>query len=376
MLTLRAMLDNEEEWAALVDSLQSAAFGTGSWEDALRGCARATGSRSMQLAGLASKSTVLFNVIPDIDPAIHQAFAESISINPRVPALDHARVLEVLADCDITTPETYHRSQFYNEVTALFDVPYVCLTNLEKSEDALIALAALRSHKDGHITKAQREVFTKLVPHVRAAIRMQLALEHQGAELATGMMGALSIAAFLCDRHGRVRYSTPAGEQLLSRRPEIRLVNGSLGASLPRDARALSNAIEAASRAGAGPDSPVLRTVVLGPQAHGAPPLVLDVFALRVRKVFELWSFAPRVLVVARGPRGTSLQKGAILKAVYGLTPAECEIALRLAEGRSIDMIAAERRCTVGTVRHQVKGILAKLGVSKQLELAALVAQL
>ena len=370
------MLENEEEWAALVDSFQSAALGAGTWEDALRGLARATGSRSMQLAGLASRSAVLFNVIPDIDPAIHRAFAESIAINPRVPALDHARVLEVIADCDITTPEVYHGSQFYNEVTAPFDVPYVCLTNLEKSEEALIALAALRSHREGHITKAQREVFAKFVPHVRAAIRMQLALEHQGAELATGMMGALSIAAFLCDRHGRVRCSTPAAEQLLASRSEIRLVNGSLGASLPRDSKALSNAIEAASHAGAGPDSLLLRTVVLGPHAQGAAPLVLDVFALRTRKVFELWSFAPRVLIVARGPRGTSLQKGAILKAVYGLTPAECEIALKLAAGRSIDMIAAERGCTVGTVRHQVKGILSKLGVSKQLELAALVAQL
>lgn len=330
----------------------------------------------MQLAGLASGSAVLFNVIPDIDPAIHQAFADSISINPRVPALGHARVLEVMADCDITTPEAYHESRFYNEVTAPFDVPYVCLTNLEKSEEAFIALAALRSHQQGHITQGQREVFTKLVPHVRAAIRMQLALEQQGAELATGMMGVLSIAAFLCDRHGRVRYSTPAGEQLLSRRPEIRLVNGSLVASVARDARTLSDAIEAASRAGAGPDSLVLRTVVLGPHAPAAAPLVLDLFALRTRKLFELWSFAPRVLIVARGPRGTSLQKGAILKAVYGLTPAECEIALKLGEGRSIDMIAAERGCTVGTGRQQVKRILAKLGVARQLELAALVAEL
>lgn len=247
------MLESEEEWAALIDAFQAAALGAGSWEDALRGCARATGSRSMQLAGIASGSTVLFNIIPDIDPAIHEEFARSVSFNPRIPVVERSPILEVTADCDITTPEVYHKSRFYHEVTGPFDVPYVCLANLERSETASIALAALRSHQNGHITADQRETFTKLVPHVRAAIRMQLALEHQGAELATGVMGSLSIAAFLCDRHGRVRSSTPAAERLLLSRPELRLTNGSLGALRPPDAKALTEAVEAASRAGRQP---------------------------------------------------------------------------------------------------------------------------
>lgn len=370
------MLKNEEEWVALIDAFQTAALGIGSWEDALRGCARATGSRSMQLAGIVSGSTVLFNVIPDIDPAIHAEFARSVPFNPRIPVVEHSPILEVTADCDITAPEVYHKSRFYREVTRPFDIPYVCLANLEKSEDTSIALAALRSHGDGHITVPQREIFTKLVPHVRAAIRMQLALEQQGAELTAGTMGALSLAAFLCDRHGRVRSSTPAAERLLLSRPELRLTNGSLGALRAPDAKALSEAIKAASRAGTQPGPPVLRTVVLASTTPDAAPLVLDVFALHTHQAFELWSFAPRVFIVARGPRGTELQKSAILKAIYGLTQAECEIALRLASGRSVDQIALERRSTVGTVRGQVKSVLLKMGLSKQIELPAIVAQL
>jgi DNA-binding CsgD family transcriptional regulator len=370
------MLKNEEEWAALIDSFQTAALGGGGWEEAIRGFAHATGSRSMQLTGISAGSSVLFNVIPDIDPAINAAFAESIPYNPRIPAIVQATVLEVIADCDLITPDEYRRCRFYQEVTRPFDIPYVCMASLERSEDAFIAVAALRSHQDGHITGPQRELFTKLIPHMRAAIRMQLALEHQGAELAAGMMGALSIAAFLCDGGSKVRYSTPAAERLLDGNPGIRLVDGSIGALQPRDNRALAEAIEAASRAPTGLNAPVSRTVVIAPNAPGAAPLVLDVFALHTRQVFELWSFAPKVLVVARGPRGTELQKREILKAVYGLTPAECGIALKLAAGKDIESIAAERTCTVGTVRQQVKGILTKTGVSRQLELAALVAQL
>lgn len=370
------MLKTEEEWAALVDSFQTAALGEGTWEEALRGLARATGSRSMQLSGIDSGATVLFNIVPDIDPGIHEAFARSIPFNPRIAAVERAPVLEVIADCDLTTPEEYHKSRFYQEVTRPLDVPYVCLANIEKNEKSFIGIAALRSHENGHITPAQREIFRRLVPHVRAAIHMQLALERQGAELAAGMMGALSIAAFLCDRHGRVRFSTPVADELLSRSAGLRVSNGVLSAREPRDSLALTEAIEAASRAMEIPGPPVLRTVVIAPKAARAAPLILDVFALHTRQTFELWSFSPKVLIVARGQRGTELQKRAILKAVYGLTPAECGIALKLTAGKDIDSIAAERACTVGTVRQQVKGILTKTGVSRQLELVALLSQL
>lgn len=97
---------------------------------------------------------------------------------------------------------------------------------------------------------------------------------------------------------------------------------------------------------------------------------------MHTRQALELWSFAPQVLIVARGPRGTELQKSAMLKTIYGLTPAECVIALRLASGRSGDQIALGRTSTVGTVRGQVKSVLLKIGLSKQIEFPVIIAQL
>ena len=49
---------------------------------------------------------------------------------------------------------------------------------------------------------------------------------------------------------------------------------------------------------------------------------------------------------------------------------------MRLASGRNVDQIAAERTSTVGTVRGQVKSLLMKMGLSKQIELPAIIAQL
>ena len=104
-------------------------------------------------------------------------------------------------------------------------------------------------------------------------------------------------------------------------------------------------------------------------------PTIVDVFSFPSR-CNTLTGIAPRVLVVVRGPRGAAARRAAILSAAYGLTPAEAEIALQLADGKPPDVIATGRGVAVGTVRAQTKTILAKIGVRRQLELAARLNQL
>jgi DNA-binding CsgD family transcriptional regulator len=57
------------------------------------------------------------------------------------------------------------------------------------------------------------------------------------------------------------------------------------------------------------------------------------------------------------------------LQTTYALTSAETDIARYLAEGQSAVFIAAKRGVSVETVRTQIKAIMAKLGVSRQVEL-------
>lgn len=57
------------------------------------------------------------------------------------------------------------------------------------------------------------------------------------------------------------------------------------------------------------------------------------------------------------------------LKAAYGLTAAEAEVALRLADGLALKRIADERNTSEATVRTQIKSIAAKMGCSRQVEI-------
>ena len=59
-----------------------------------------------------------------------------------------------------------------------------------------------------------------------------------------------------------------------------------------------------------------------------------------------------------------------LVKEMLGLTPTETEIAVMLAQGRTLRHIAATTGRRYSTVRTHLKHVFAKLGVSRQFEVA------
>lgn len=370
-------VDNSN-WLAVADAFHAAAFDQTKWYGALEGLAQATGSVSGQLIGVGADAAIPFNLMTNIDHELGQRFIETGGgdprLNPRVNAGINAPILKVLAESDFITPEEYKRHPHYQGFAVPSGVPFICLSTLERNEDMVIGLAVLRSHKQGHITDQERQVFATLAPHVRAAVRTQLALEGNGAALLVGAMDSLTIPAFVCDRNGLVRALTSHAEALVHGDHGLKLTLGRLRAINPLDEARLKKAIDSAVRGGAigGPSS--LHTVVIQSGASGVPALVLDIVALPARQ-FE-FSFTPRVLVVVRNERNQKDTRLTVLQMTYALTKAETEIALHISHGQSPEAIASLRGVSVGTVRVQIKSIFAKLGVSRQAELVAKLSRL
>jgi DNA-binding CsgD family transcriptional regulator len=368
------MIRSEEQWLSIIDSFHSAAIGAQSWETALGGFADVTGSRSAQLAGFDSNTALTFNIMTNVAPELSKAVAGTVSINPRVKPVSEAPVLKVIAEADFMAPEEWRRNPFYQEIAVPWDCPFIAMTNLERQKNTFIVLAAVRSQREGHITTQQREYFAALARHVRTAMRTHLALEGRGTAVLVGAMEALAVPVFVCDRSGCVKSLTQAAENLVTTGRGLQLKAGRLQACWPEETKALNDAIEAAVIWRTQPGPAVLRTVVVRRRDHNTAPLVLDVFPLSSQAY--RFNFAPRVLVVARSPRGSKAKRAAILRATYALTPAEIQITEYLAEGQSAELTAAKRGVAVETVRTQIKAIMAKLGVSRQVELAVRLSEL
>ncbi len=367
------MLQTDEQWLAIADEFYCAAVDHSRWYGALERLAAATGSRTGELITIGHNAVVPINIMTNVDPAIHAAAAEARigdpAINPRVRAGMTSPVLKVMAECDFLSPDQHAIHPHYNEFARPWDIPYICLATLERHNDLLIGLAVLRSERDGHINSQQRKVFASLAPQVRAAVRMQIALEGNGAALIRGALDTLSIPAFICGRTGAVQALTAAAEDMLRGEHGLSLRNRFLHAFRDDEDKALNDAIGKAARGFLHPGAPAVTTVNVRCADETKAPVVLDVMALP--SIALEFSSVPRVVVVARGSRGDDARKAVLLQGVYGLTSAETDIALQLARGQSTEAIAQQRKVAVGTVRAQIKSMLAKLGVSRQMEFVA-----
>jgi DNA-binding CsgD family transcriptional regulator len=318
------------------------------------------------------------NMLTGVDPGLPAAFVEAGGADPRVNPRRRAGIarppLTVLAESDFITPDEYKRDSHYQEFAVPWDVPYICLTTLERRQNLLVGLAVIRTRRQGHIDTHGRKAFATIAPHVRAAVRTNLALADHADALLSDSLDALSLPAFICDQRGVVRRLTPAAEALVSAGGGLQLKTGRLAAQDAVEAAALSDAIAAMTaerRAGADAH----RVVVLRSVAAGQSALVLDVIPLPGHRL--TFSFDARVLVLVRGHGAAGAQRrAAILQSVYGATAAETEIALQLFAGKTPEAIAVDRGVSIGTVRVQIKALLAKAGVGRQVELVARLGQL
>lgn len=370
------MLDDEQA-LALADQFYSAATGAAPWYGALDALAIATGSRTGELIAVGPNAAVPINIMTDTDPQLHMdAAVQRIgdpTVNPRIRAGMESRVLTVMAENDFLTPEEHKVHPHYQAFARPWDIPFICCATLDRREGLMVGLAVLRSQKQGHVNERERRVFGAIAPHVRAAVRMQFALEDQGAALLGGVFESLSLPAFLCDRSGRVQLMTPAAEAMVSDGQTLQLRNAKLIAVDDAGDKALSDAIDAAARDGS-LAARATRSVIVRSRIPTRPPLVLDVTRLPARTLeFGLKS---QILVMPQSQAGGDARRRVLLQGVYNLTGAEIDVAMRLLQGAAAETIADARQVSVSTIRAQIKSILAKLGVTRQIEFVARIAQL
>jgi hypothetical protein len=134
------MIGSDADWLAVVDAIQSAGVGARTWDSALEGFAAATGSRSAQLAGLDASAA---------DPVLHTVFPATTGINPRIKVANNLPVLKTVTDFDFMTPSACRVDPFYQEVLRPYDIPYICMTTVARSQGTFFGLCAVRSDREG-----------------------------------------------------------------------------------------------------------------------------------------------------------------------------------------------------------------------------------
>lgn len=336
------------------------------WLPALRTMAEMTGSTFGQLVGFVP-GDVPFNWINDLDQNAIAQFVEhergDPNINVRVRASLTDPTFVMRSEADYRAVGRSPGFDLYREMCDAYDIFDGCQTKLLEGRDHFIGLSLNRTRKDGKTDADTRALFAAIAPHVRHAVKMQIALESRGAAFLNGAMEYVGLPIFICDQTGFVHGKTSEAETLLSNGC-FRLEQGRIGVADPRDNAALLKTISRLHK-----QQRRFETLVLQGEDHKMP-MVVDICRLPAQP----WrlTFSSQLLVIVRSGRRWHDAAPTILRTVFKLSTAETDIALALAHGDSREQIAAARQTSVQTVKAQLKSIFAKLGVVREAELVAM----
>lgn len=339
-----------------------APFEQAGWDTALKALASATGSSRAQLIAIGEHHT-LFNWVTDLDGGYLEDFlsieGHRPDVNYRVAA---ARGREVVWEHHYDQVRAISTNEAYLEHVRRWDAEHGAQLVLADEPQGFFGLAALHSASDGRTTEDDRQMLSDMAPHVMAAIRLQRALEHQGADLLRGSLDALRTAAVLLDATGRVRSVTKAAERLLAS-DTLQVRGGLLRAARADIDRTLQLRISMTLASHhATPPEMWLQS------AHG--PLLVEVCALP-RQDWN-FGFAPSVIVTLKAPLGFTGEQASRLSAALELTRAEGEIVALLAQGHSRQDVATMRGVSAQTVSSQLRTIFQKAGVNREAELVSI----
>ena len=369
------------DWRRLIAGLDFADMGmafmdapltsTG-WHSALSKLAEGTGSARAQLIAFGHNHAVPFNVLTDMPDRWMEDFIAIDGGNPLVNwrIACAGRPLQVASEHDYQILRSQLNSADYDDFTHHYGMANGCQTVLSQSSDAFFGLATLRTDRDGQTDEEQRLLFAQVAPFVLAAVKMQTALEHKGAELVADVFEEMNLAAFLLDARGNVMTKTASADAFLSQTgAPLRLSRQRLMAEKSAEDRLLQRAIADAL---GGLDRPVSEVWLSGDRLMDGHPC--EVFRLPMRD----WSFGfePRVLITVRLVGNSDRRASALLRDTMNLTPAEADVGRMLSEGFSREEIAHQRGTAVGTVQAQFKSLFRKADVNRESELVALLNRL
>lgn len=276
-------------------------------------------------------------------------------------------------------------SPFYREFLQPSDTVQMLGIDILRGDTVGIFLRASRGERDKPFDDGDKALLNLLGPHLRQLLAWLDRDQRQHLErgLYDGIASRLEMGMVMLDRQGKVTHANPVAGHILEQGDVLRLRNGRLVAARGGDNRRLQDLLRPAEA----PTSPALaRALTLKGEEPGPDRTRQELFLLvkplkankpsgdgdsRLLVVDE--EHAPRTAVYISTPEILTPEQQGILQQLFDFTPSEARLAIALANGMSLDQVAAELKVTRNTLRTHLRGAFQKAGVNQQSSLVSLV---
>jgi len=210
-----------------------------------------------------------------------------------------------------------------------------------------------------------------VIPYVKRALQLRLRWRNSQIRSRTkaAILDTLAFAIIVCDNKGRVEYANAAANAL--DRAGAAISFGHRGRGLrtrtPAETQLLHRLIGDVAAGGAGGSM----------QVSGVDGNTLMLALVTPLPAGLSSDDAPgRVLISLRWAKDSASFTTATLGSLFGLSPAQAEIALAIFNGKSPEQIATERSIAISTLRTHLAEIFARTGAENQRDLVRLLGML
>ena len=269
---------------------------------------------------------------------------------------------------------TLKRTEFYNDLLLPYGIPHGIFAMVQSGATRVANLSVCRSARAGAFEAKDLEIVKFLKPHIQRAYRLhsELATVHtRNAGLLTAL-NAISTGVILLGSKMQVITMNKAAERTLAANNGLRVGTQGIRAEHPGESAVLEKLVSeaVATSNGDGLESAGTMTV----SRSDLPPLQVLVSPVRG---FDLDSaHLVRAIVFLNDPVQRVRPSHDTLRAMFDITPAECRVAMLLADGYAPREIAERLGVSRNTLKSQLASIYRKTGTSRQSQIVRLLLQL
>lgn len=303
-----------------------------------------------------------------IKPIVAEYWSRGAPIDPREDRVKPRISDGFVDDHAHFTQAEIDRSPFYQEFLRPVGFGWHAVACLGEAPDDIV-LSLKRRGARGAFQAPEIDAMNKVLPHLRGAAAAArkawgMALDDQLATMARFGHGGI-----LLDQRGRATHigdGVPLGDGLT-------VQHGAPRAAFAADQAQLDLLLAVVTSSEAPADLPPPPAVALH-RPSGRRPLVVRALPLDGARRSLLAPAAALMMVtdLAQQPR----PRAAVLRAVFGLTPKEAELATRLAAGDTVEQAAEALQISPAHARQRLKILFDKTDTRRQSELIALMARL
>jgi len=291
----------------------------------------------------------------------------------------------VVTDEELVPHAALLDSVMYREFFSRLDIARLCtgvVFGMASREVPPVVMAVYRGVAERPFGERTRATHRLIVPHLSRALGIMYRLRDAELRVAASLaaLDRLAAGVLLIGARREVCFANRAALAMLAAEDGLRLRADARGSSwLAAGSPGAQRALEAAIDQCLAPDCldvPHFSRALSVERPSGRTAFTLQVSALPEANEFGCGPRSPRAIAFLADPARQAQPEASLLSELYGLTPAECRLALAVCAAESLATVAERLGVSENTAKSQLQSIYEKTGTHRQAQLVKLLLSL